>query len=138
MTDLMNKNHIPTLEEIGTCIRNPVFFKLCTEIKEQYHCNEKIEYSSCSWKPGWNVKFKKSGKTLCTIYPAESFFTVMIVIGKKEKNATEQLLADCTSQLQEIYAQTEEGNGQRWLMIDPEDSDDLYQDVLRLIAIRKG
>lgn len=29
-------------------------------------------------------------------------------------------------------------NGQRWLMIDLEDEDDLYKDVLRLIRIRRG
>lgn len=29
-------------------------------------------------------------------------------------------------------------NGQRWLMIDLEDKDDLYKDVLRLIRTKKG
>ena len=44
-----------------------------------------LEFSKCSWEPGWNVKFKKSGKTLCTVYPRENYFTVIVVIGKKEK-----------------------------------------------------
>ena len=37
-----------------------------------------------------------------------------------------------------IYRQTREGNGQRWLMIDLEDQAGLYDDVLRLIEIRKN
>lgn len=31
-----------------------------------------------------------------------------------------------------------EGNGQRWLMIDLEDKDTLYNDIFRLIEIRRG
>lgn len=138
MIDLYNRNEIPTLEDFGEFMKNPVFEQFCSEIKNRYPCSEKIEYSSCSWKPGWNIKFRKSGKSLCTIYPGESYFTVLIVIGKKEKERVENLLPDCTLQLQEIYAQTEEGNGQKWLMIDLEDADDLYRDILSLIAIRKG
>ncbi len=39
--------------------------------------------------------------------------------------------------MQNIYRQTQEGNGKRWLMIDLEDKDELYRDVQRLIGIRR-
>lgn len=136
--DLTDRNDCPTLKEIGEFIRNPVFMRFCTEIKDTYRCNEKIEYSSCSWEKGWNVKFKKAGKTLCTIYPRECYFTVMIVVGRKEKEAVEEILPKCTPQLQEIYRQTADGNGQKWLMVDLEDQEDLYCDLLRLIQIRRS
>lgn len=138
MIDLQNKNNCPTLEEIGQYVRNPVFIQFCSEIKETYKCMEKIEFSSCSWESGWNVKFKKSGKTLCTIYPRENYITVMIVVGKKEKESVEAILPECSVELQDIYNQTQEGNGQRWLMIDLEDNEGLYHDLLRLIHIRKN
>ncbi len=38
--------------------------------------------------------------------------------------------------MQEIYEQTKEGNGQRWLMVELEE-DELYEDVLRVIEIRR-
>ena len=47
------------------------------------------------------------------------------------------MLSDCTEELRDIYRQTQEGNGQRWLMIDLEDEDGLYDDLLHLIRIRK-
>ena len=47
--DLQDKSRRPILEEIGEYIRNPVFMQFCSEIKITYKCNEKIEYSSCSW-----------------------------------------------------------------------------------------
>lgn len=138
MADLLDRNSCPALEEIGEYVRNPLFMDFCVQIKEHYKCKEKIEFSSCSLEKGWNVKFRKSGRALCTIYPREGYFTVMVVVGAKEKEAVEALLPACTPQLQEIYHQTKEGNGQRWLMIDLEDKGKLYEEVLRLIEIRRG
>lgn len=97
------------------------FCPFCGEVQDTYQCKEAIEFSACSLEPGWNVKFKKAGKTLCTIYPRETYFTVMIVVGRKEKEPVEAVLPECTAQVQEIYAHTREGNGQRWLMIDLEE-----------------
>lgn len=138
MIDLQDKSIRPTLNDVGEYVKNPVFMLLCSEIKDMYGCNEKIEYSSCSWAKGWNIKFKKSGKTLCTIYPKEDYFTVMVVVGAKEKALAEQMLPEFTPELQDIYRQTKEGNGQRWLTVDLEDKDALYNDVLRLIHIRRN
>lgn len=138
MINLQDKSYNPTLEEIGEYVRNPVFMQFCSEVKDKYKCNEKIEFSSCSWEMGWNVKFKKVGKTLCTIYPKESYFTVMVVIGRNEKDSVEEILPNCTSELQEIYDETKEGNGQKWLMIDLEDNGSLYDDIFCLLKIRRG
>lgn len=73
MISLEEKTYCPTLEEIEEYVRNPVFGEFCEEIKRKYGCREKIEFSSCSWEKGWNIKFKKAGKTLCTIYPRMVF-----------------------------------------------------------------
>ncbi len=138
MIHLQNKNHCPTIVEISEYVNNSVFMQFCSEIRDTYQCSEKIEYSSCSWEKGWNLKFKKAGKTLCTIYPREGYFTVLVVVGKKEKTLVEKMLPECTDALSGIYSQTQEGNGQRWLMIDLEDKEGLYHDVLRLIRIRRN
>ncbi len=137
MINIKNKEYCPTLEEIGEYVNNPVFMQFCSDIKTKYNCKEKIEFSSCGWEFGWNVKFKKAGKNLCTIYPRESFFTVLVVIGLKEKEAVESILSECTPVLRDIYMQTKTGNGQKWLMIDLEDKEKVYFDVLRLIDIRR-
>ena len=136
MIDLHDKTARPTLEDIAAYVRNPVFRDFCAELMERYGCREAIEYSACSMEPGWNVKFKKSGRSLCTVYPRETFFTVMAVAGRREKEAVEAMLPDCTPQLREIHSRTREVNGQRWLMIDLEDRDRLYEDVFRLMDIR--
>lgn len=137
MIDLQDKQNYPRLEEISEYVANPTFTRFCSEIKDRYNCNEKIEFSSCSLERGWNIKYRKGGKTLCTIYPREQFFTVMVVIGRKEKERVEEILPECTAAIQEIYHRTKEGNGQRWLMIDLEDEGGIYDDIFRLIGIRR-
>lgn len=138
MIDLKDKQTRPTLEEIGQVVQNPVFTQFCDEIKGAYQCTEDIMYSACSLEPGWNIKFKKAGKSLCTIYPRERYVTVMVVVGRKEEPLVEALLPTCTPELQALYHQTRQVNGQRWLMVDLEDADGIYQDLLRLIQIRRS
>ena len=65
------------------------------------------------------------------------FFTVLVVIGKKEKEEVESCLGEMTPAIQELYYRTKEGNGQRWLMIDLEDREDIFQNVLWLIRDSK-
>ncbi|WP_290140768.1 DUF3788 domain-containing protein [uncultured Dubosiella sp.] len=134
--DRQNRNECPTLETFGRWINNPVFQTFCGELAKTYGCKESMRYSACSWEPGWNLKFIRAGKTLCTVYPRNGYFTVLAVIGKKEKERVERLLPNMTPRIQTLYTQTREGNGQRWLMVDIESRDAVYEDVMRLIHIR--
>ena len=81
---------------------------------------------------------EKAGKNLCTIYPEKGYFSVLIVIGQKEKEAVEAVLEECTAELRELYYQTQMGNGQKWLMIDLEEKSKMYADIFHLLDIRKG
>ena len=136
--DRLDKSRRPSLEEIGEYVGNPLFSQFCGEVKDRYQCAERIEFSACSMEKGWNVKFKKAGKSLCTIYLREGYFTAMVVVGRKEKPRVEEILPECTADLRLLYDRTREVNGQRWLMIDLEDDGELYRDVLRLIQIRRN
>ena len=75
---------------------------------------------------------------MCTMYPRESYFTVLLVVGRKEKEPFEKRMQEWTERMQEIYNQTQEGNGQKWLMVDLKDKDALYRDVFRFIEIRRA
>ena len=59
-----------------------------------------------------------------------------MVVGIKEKETVEELLLELSPGIQSIYNETKEGMGQRWLMIDLEDKDKTYSDVLKLISVR--
>ncbi len=91
---------------------------------------------------GIRVEYEIQKKGQNALYPVcagtEQYFTLLIVIGKKEAPFLEALLPHLDVALQEIIHETAEGNGQRWLMIDVEDEGALYQDIWKLIALRAG
>lgn len=137
MIDLQNMNIKPTIEEIDDYIDNPLFNQFYQYMNKKYKALCKIEYSKDVFAHGWNIKLRKVGKGLCVIYPKKNYFTVLVVIGRKEKETVDQLLPHLSKETQKIYHETTEGNGQRWLMIDLNVDNDIYQDTLKLIHIRR-
>ena len=109
----------------------------CNQIKEKYNVNPQFEFSKCSMEYGWNIKFKHRNKNLCTIYPREHYFCVMIVISKKDQNMFEKKLPYFCKEIQEIVKETKEWNGQKWLMIELEDYNQKYEDVKQIIEIKQ-
>ena len=67
MNDIQESHIMPSLDGISEYISNELFDQFVQTLKERYKVKEKIEFSKCSMQPGWNVKFKKSNKSLCVI-----------------------------------------------------------------------
>ncbi len=73
----------PTFEQITGYIEPParaLWQDLNSFLQEEYHSSPKIIYSVCAGKPGWNIKYQKSGKALCTLYPERNCFVALVVI----------------------------------------------------------
>ena len=137
MIDIEEMSHVPVLGEIGSYIGIPLFEAFCQYMDAEYKAVCRIEYSKDVWARGWNVKFRKAGKSLCVVYPKEKYFTVLVVVGNKERERVENLLPQLSEEIRELYQTTKEGNGQRWLMIDVHADNRVYQEVLSLIRIRR-
>lgn len=136
MINIKDINYAPNISEISGYIENSIFDEFYQYMNDKYNAVCKIEYSTDVWARGWNVKFRKSSKSLCIVYPKKNYFTVLVVVGNKEKESVENLLPRLSEYVQEIYCNTRNGNGQKWLMIDLNSKNNAYQDVLRLIYIR--
>jgi len=85
---------------------------------------------------GWNIKYKKSGKSLCTLYPMEGYFIALVVVGGRELTEAELLMPLCSDYVQTVFKNTKTGNGQKWLMLEVRDSQ-IMENVFRLINLRK-
>ncbi len=130
-----SKNQQPSLGEIASFIDSPLWGDLCTWAETSYGIAPKVEHSICSGAPGWNVKYKKGGRALCTLYPDDGAFTAMVTVGSKEAQEAELLLPTFSDYLRELYARTSEFNGARWLMIRVTDPR-VLEDVKTLIRLR--
>lgn len=126
----------PALESIRQFVKSDLWDKLNSYVQQEYSAEPKLSYSSCSWQRGWNVKYQKGSKSLCTLYPMEEFFIALVVIGESEKMEMELSLPLFSDSFRRLYHETKSGNGQKWLMINVTDSESL-DDVKRSIAIRR-
>lgn len=134
--DKYGREREPSPETISAYVNNALWERLCMHIEEEYQAKPVLEYSGCSM-PGWNVKYKKAGRSLCTLYPMEGYFIALVVIGEREREETELLLPTFTEYLQRLYNETKCGMGQRWLIIEVRD-EAVLDDLERLISIRRG
>lgn len=89
---LYKQNHQPTLKEVSGYINNKLWEDLNYFLRETYKTDPELSYSQCSMQRGWNVKYRKSGKSLCTLYPMEGYFIALVVIGYKERFEAELML----------------------------------------------
>lgn len=135
LIDLSSRAHTPDMPQLSAYINNALWDELCSHIEQTYGVSPNIEYSTCSMQPGWNVKYKKGGRALCTLYPAKGSFTAMVSIGAKEANEAELMLPTLTEYTRELYQNTRELSFGRWLMIDVA-SPEVLEDAKRLISLR--
>lgn len=63
------QNVQPNLEQIAAFAGTPLWAELCTWLETEWNVRPLVQYSSCSGAKGWNVKYRKGGRALCTLYP---------------------------------------------------------------------
>lgn len=134
--ELYTADDIPTASEIADYINNPLWKELNDFLVTNYGIEPSYSYSRCSEQPGWNVKYQKAGRSLCTLYPMPGYFIALVVIGTKEKEGAEFLAPSMSKQVQRLLNSAGGMGGSRWLMINVTDEQTL-DDVERLIQLRR-
>ena len=126
----------PTWEQITEYIGSPLWADFNERIQSAYQIKPCMEHSRCSMQAGWNIKYKKGGKSLCTLYPMQGYFIALVVVGSRELTEAEFLMPQCSDYVQTVFKNTKIGNGQKWLMLDVRDRG-IMDDVFSLINLRK-
>lgn len=126
----------PTWEQVTEYIGSPLWAEFNERTQSAYQIKPCMEYSRCSMQAGWNIKYKKGGKSLCTLYPMQGYFIALVVVGSHELTEAEFLMPQCSDYVQTVFKNTKTGNGQKWLMLDVRDRG-IMDDVFRLINLRK-
>ena len=80
--EMFDKGTQPTESELRDFVGAEIFTDLHNHLCDSYNVKPKIAYSNCAmdnnvWR-GWNIKYQKSGKSLCTIYPQQGYFLVLV------------------------------------------------------------
>jgi hypothetical protein len=80
--EVFKKDSEPTDAEIRDFVGSDLLTDLDHHLRTHYKIKPKLAYSNCAmdnnlWR-GWNIKYQKSGKSYCAIYPQQGYFLVLI------------------------------------------------------------
>jgi hypothetical protein len=129
----IDKQHLPSLEEIqaGLDSQWDTWQELSQFVSDTYKILGEFKFYGKSY--GWAVRYRKGGKALLSLYPAQASFTVQIILSEAEiAQAQSGDLAQ--GALDAIAAANPYPEG-RWLFIPVKSARDL-QDVRNMLAIK--
>jgi len=137
--ELFGKEDEPSKAQVKEFIDNPIWSSLDDFLKEVYNVKAKLAYSGCAMDKGiwmgWNIKYKKGGKALCTIYPKSGYFLLLMPIGLNEMTDAELLMPLCTTYTQDLFKHTTLGHNGKSLAFEVK-NEDVLEDIKKLIGIR--
>lgn len=93
------------------------------------------------WDKGfgdWKIeyKYRRGGKTLCTLYAKEGHAELLIIYGKAEREKFEAIKESVSEPLRDIYEKTESLHDGKWLWI-PLDDKLVVEDALAMLKIKR-
>ena len=134
MTDKACK---PTEEEIASFIgerAKEAWLEIKRFIEDRYDfVPETMFYGK---KYGWTIRYRKGGKTLCSLFPEKGGFTVLIVLGKKESEKALSMRDELSSKIHKLLGDTKQLHDGRWLWIRLLTTSDT-DDVKKLLQIKR-
>lgn len=140
MDVIANKDQAPDMTQIKDYITGDAHQRWCSlidYIENTFASKPKITFSVCAAKPGWNVKYKKSSRALCTLYPEKASFTALMVLGEKDRFSFDAVQSMYSEYLRDLYANSDLLGSSQWLMIKVT-TDEILEDVKKLMHLKLG
>ncbi len=130
----VEKEYQPTesavLEALGT--RRPLWEELTQFIADNYPIPGEWNFGGKNY--GWNLWYRKSGKTLVTLFPQQGYFVAQIVLGE---NQVEQALElKLGKNVGTVLTETPQLHDGRWLFIKVKTVKDV-KDIEQLLHVKR-
>lgn len=135
---ILDASHDLLFEEIARYLKEPAlnwWMDINAFVQKEYNATPRMSYSKCSMQKGWNVKYQKSGKSICTLYPEEDSFIVLIVIKLELVPVIEAMEKEFEPAVMDTVRTARPFNGTKWLMIRI-DSEAVLKNVRELLFLK--
>lgn len=135
---MLDRTQEPSERDIFSFISNPdaiAAWKQLTEYLET-HYDLLIETIYYGDQYGWVVRYRKSGRTIVSLFPEKNSFSVLIVYGKKEIDKFSVQEPEFLPKILDVFQKTKKLHDGKWLWIRVMDST-LFEDLKKLIAIKR-
>ena len=133
---MMDGTHAPTEQEIIEFIGDPAknaWMKLRQFLDEHYDIPPEMIFGK---KHGWDIRYRRSGKTLITLTPEKGAVRILIVLGKKESEKALSMKNELNPKMYNLIENTKQLHDGRWLWIRLLQTSDA-KDVEKLLPLKR-
>lgn len=137
---ILDGSHLPEFDDLTKYIKGSareLWIDFTNYIHSEYQSSPKITFSKCSGKPGWNVKYQKAGKAICTLYPEKERFVALVIVTLDLLPLIEGASDGFEPEVWQVIKNAKPFNNTLWLMIGVE-SEAVLEDVKRLLILKRG
>lgn len=133
-TAFMDTARAPTDVEIADALgpAAPLWERLTTFVTDSYGVEPAFVPPSRNY--GWEVKYRKGGKTLVSLTPDEGGFTALVVLGEQETESARGLALG--QHVRRVFEEARQLRDGRWLFV-PVESERDVADVEALLAVKR-
>ena len=135
--EMVMLDYNPSAEELVKLVGKPlydVWTALTGLIDAKYDTERLWNSGGKAWK--YEYKYRRGGKTLCSLYARGNCIGFMVIFGKDERTKFEEE-RDCYSkETQTVYDKAQTFHDGKWMMFEPTDTA-LFSDFMRLLHIKR-
>ena len=127
----------PMADELSNLVSKllyEVWNKLVALIDENYDMERLWNSGGKVWK--YEYKYRRGGKTLCSLYARENCIGFMVIFGKDERTKFEADRVDYLEETRVVYDQAKTYHDGKWMMFEPKDTS-MFNDFLKLLSIKR-
>ena len=113
---MLDGEHQPTEADILKSIgKKKVWLDLKQYLEQNYDFVPELVFYGAKY--GWTIRYRKSGKTFCSLFPEKGAFTVLLVLGKQEAQKALSMLNEFSTRVGKLVNGAEQRRDGRWLWI---------------------
>ena len=130
----IDKAHQPTTTEVFEALdtKRALWEGLTQFIADHYPIPGEWNFGGKNY--GWNLWYRKSGKTLVMLYPQKGYFVAQIVLGKDQ--VEQALTLKLGKNVGTVLTETPQLHDGRWLFIKVKTAKDV-KDIQQLLPIKR-
>lgn len=111
-----------------------VWQALCLTIDEKYEMERVWNTGGKNWT--YEYKYRRGGKTLCSLYAKSNCIGFMIIFGKDERTKFEDIRGILSNTVCRQYDEAKTYHDGKWVMFEPTDTAE-FDDYMKLLTIKR-
>ena len=133
---MLDEDHTPSESDILAAIgEREQWLELRGYLEQHYDFLPELVYYGKTY--GWTIRYRKSGKTLISLFPEQGAFTALVVLGRKEAEKAAKRLSELSQATRRLIGSEKQLHDGKWLWIRILEPSQVHDIKLLLTAKRK-